>query len=419
MAELYRNNRTFFSIHDETWTALALWAIIGLPGINYNINRIFNVILENPVTWDSLIVGLISAVFILLGTVTALKKLQRREFLLIVFIEMAWFLSYILNEDCRRLLSGSFFAAVFVYGPCGIVCISHFKDWKKFQTVGIPFVVLGLVTFFITSYMNVNGEIQSFIAIEYMAFSYHNLIYVIAAFWIAIHRKNALFWLIAPISLIVLMITGSRGAFLCVLVYLLLELLLSKKTHIAVKLLFIVVAALIFFNMEFIMLEIDTALKEYGYHSRTVEKFFEGTLQEDSGRGEIFKHSWQILWERPVTGYGMAGSMPVLFERINGIKAMGTQGTYSHNLFIELLMHFGVFLGGFICIWIVYHLVCAFFRSRNKNTYNILFLFAALVLPKLMVTGTYLTESNFFIFLGLLLNLNYENDYDELPQATE
>ncbi len=418
MAELYREKRTFFGVHDETWTALALWAIIGLRGISYNVNRIFNTVLENPVVWDSAIIGILTAFFMLLGTATALKKLQRREFLLVVFITMAWFLSYILNEDCRRLLSGSFFSPVLIYGSCGIICISHFTDWKKFQSVSMPFTMLGLLTFFILSYLNINGDITDQMGIGYMSFSYNNLVFVISAFWLAIHKKNIMFWGIAPVAMVILMVTGSRGALLCVLVYLLLELMLSKNTNIAVKLLFFVIAALVFFNIEFIMGKIATVLDEYGYHSRTVEKFFEGTLQDDSGRGDILKCSWEVVLENPIFGYGMAGSMPMLFEKINGIKPIGTQGTYAHNLFMDLLMHFGIFLGGFICIWLIYHLIKAYLKSRSKKVYNILFVFASLTLPKLMITGTYLYDPEFFILLGLILNLSYEN-YDELPKATE
>lgn len=413
MAELYRTNRTFFGVHDDTWTALAIWAIIGLKGITYNVNRIINVILNASVAWDSAILGMFSALFILLGTVAALKKMQRREFLLIVFIGMSWFLSFVLNEDARTLLSGSFFSPVLIYGFCGIICISHFTDWKKFQTISVPFTILGLITFFVLSFLNINGDITDQRELGYMSFSYQNLPFVISAFWLAIHRKSIGFWIIAPISMIVLLVTGSRGAFLCVLVYLLLELVLSKKTHIAIKIICFLLAFLVFFNIEPLMVELDGVLKGYGYHSRTVEKFFEGTFQDDSGRGDVFKYSWEIVLEHPIFGCGMAGSMPLLYEKVNGIRPIGAQGAYSHNLFIELFMHYGIFLGAFICIWILYHIFRAFIRSRNKNVYNILFVFFSLTIPKLMITSTYLSEPEFFILLGLMLNLSYEN-YDEL-----
>ena len=74
MATLYRDNRTFFGIEDETWITLAIWAIIAMDGISYNVNRIFNFYIEKSVIWDSAIFTTLSVIFILLGTASAIKK---------------------------------------------------------------------------------------------------------------------------------------------------------------------------------------------------------------------------------------------------------------------------------------------------------------------------------------------------------
>ena len=403
MSSLYRDNRTFFGVKDDIWTALAIWAIIGLRGISGNINRILFYITDIPISVDSVILYGITYCLILLGTAAALKKLERREFLLLGTVIFLWFLSFLLSEDARRMLKGTYFSSVLIYGGCGIICISHFKNWEMFIKISVPFTIIGLFTFFLLAGLSISGIAFT----GYMNFSYENLVFVISAFWIAIHKRNLLMWIAAPVGVIILIFTGCRGAVLCVFVYIILEFLLSKNIHIVSKVLFFSVLTLIFFNLENLMMGLDRYIKQFGYSSRTIEMFFEGTLQDDSGRTTIFEYAWELIKEKPVLGYGMAGSAVPLFEKIEGFTPTGGQGAYSHNLFLELMLHFGVFLGGSICVWLIVYTVRAYIKCKKTHSYNIIFLFFSITIPKLMVSSIYLAEPEFFVFLGLILNLCY------------
>ena len=404
MSRLSVSNRTFFGIEDDTWTALAIWAIIGLRGISGNINRILFYVFEEQISIDTILMGMIMVVFIFLGTMVAMKKLERRDFLLVMTITVLWFLSFLLSEDARRMLKGTYFSSVLIYGGCGIICISHFKDWDKFIKISLPFTIIGLTTFFLLAGLSISGIAFT----GYMNFSYENLVFVISAFWIAIHKRNLLMWIAAPVGVIILIFTGCRGAVLCVFVYIILEFLLSKNIHIVSKVLFFSVLTLIFFNLENLMMGLDRYIKQFGYSSRTIEMFFEGTLQDDSGRTTIFEYAWELIKEKPVLGYGMAGSSVPLFEKIEGFTPTGGQGAYSHNLFLELMLHFGIFLGGSICVWLIVYTVRAYIKCKKTHSYNIIFLFFSITIPKLMLSSIYLSEPEFFVFLGLILNLCYE-----------
>ena len=401
MSNLPRDNKTFFGIEDDTWTALAIWAIIGLRGFNANINHLMYYFIDKLVSWDSFIVVSIISCFMVIGTATAIKKMKRRETLLVGLVVLLYFLSFLLSENARRILKGTYFSTVIIYGVCGIICISRFTNWEKFIKVSMPMTIIGNISFFTLAILALSGKL----VVGYMNFSYYNLIFVISSLWLAIHKKNIIMWIAGIAGVIILIFTGCRGALMCALIYVLLEFLLSKKMKPLAKVGFFAAITLLYFNLENIMLWLDGNIKELGYSSRTIDKFFEGTLQDDSGREMIFGHAMDLARERPLLGYGMGGSSIPLFERVNGYAAEIGQGVYSHNLFIELILHFGFFLGGAMCICLIIYTIRAFIKGRTANNYNVIFLMFSLTIPKLMISSVYLAEPDFFVFLGLLLNL--------------
>lgn len=402
MASLYRDDRTFFGVKDDTWTALALWAIMSYTGIISGINRLINLWTERPTSIDTLIVAAIFSILVMLGTLTAVKKMQRKEFLLAVLVVAAWIISFLLDENARSLLKLYYFKPVLLDGVCGIICISRFRDWEKFRRIGYFFVIFGLTLFLVNAGYIVDSKINE----NYMSFSYNYLTFVIACYWMAIHKNNIFLWVLAVLSTFVIVIAGCRGAIVCVGVYIFCELLLNKKVHKILKALIILALVLVFFNLENIMVNLDDMLSEYGYESRTIELFFEGDMQNDSGRSKYSDAAVKVIENNPILGCGMAGSSYHLFVALHDMKPVGIVRQYSHNLFLDIYMDYGILLGTVLIIWLLIQLVLAYIRSRGTYSQTVLFMLMAAILPKLMLSSTYVGEPLFFMLLGLLININ-------------
>ncbi len=405
MAELYRDNRTFFSLEDDTWIALAIWAILTQIGILNSINGIVEAFVDNHIWWDTALVRGVYAIFIVIGTMAAIKRMERRVFILVVLVAFLWFISFLTNENARMLLKIYYFESVMVYGLCGIICIGHFNNWDKFIKVGRYFILLGFLLFVPLTFLIINGQSEQ----NYMSFSYNNIVFVVGAFWLGIRRKNILMFIFAGIGTILIVIGGCRGAVICILSYVIMEFILNKKIHIAAKIAFVIAVIAIYLNLERLIIELDAILKNFDYDSRTVELFLEGKIESDSGRSNTFNAAIQVIKDSPIIGRGMAGGSRFLIKQMYGVEPYLLQHGYSHNLFLELWMEYGVILGTFFIGWIIVNIITGFLKNRKTGNDCMLYFLMAITLPKLMVTGTYLGETPFFILLALLVNLNCYN----------
>ncbi len=402
MAELYRDNRTFFGVEDDTWIALAIWAILTQIGFLNLINGLVESITIKNIWWDTAIVRAIFLAFILVGTMSAIKRMERRIFILIVLVVFFWIISFSTNENARQLLKLYYFESVMVYGVCGMLCMGHFNNWERFIKIGRYFIFLGLVLFIPLTIQIVNGNSEQ----NYMSFSYNCIVFVVGAWWVGIRRKNILMFVLGGLSTIMIVIGGCRGAVVCIAAYVVMEFVLNKKIHIAAKIAFVLAVIALYLNLENLVLGLDRILRNFDYNSRTVKMFLEGTLESDSGRSRIFDSAMEIIKNSPVIGRGMAGASRFLFLELYEVEPYLIQHIYSHNLFLEMWMEYGVILGTFFIGWIFTNIITACLKNRHSGKDCMLYFLVAITLPKLMVTSTYISETPFFVLLALLVNLN-------------
>lgn len=400
VASLYRENKTFFNVEDDTWTTLALWTILCYQGLLDTVNRLINFILNKEVIWDTAILGGVASIFIILGTVSAIKKSNRREWVLIGILVILWTLNFFINDKSRMVFQMYYFKPVMIDGVCGIICIANYSNWEKFKKIGSWFVIPGSVLFFIVTILNISGDID----VGYMATSYNVLPIVVGVFWLAINRKNIILWFFAIVGTIAILLTGCRGAFVCICVYFTLEIIFNKKIKWFMKVVFLIAIVLLVGNLNNIMTGLDSYLKAYDYESRTIGKFIEGTIEDDSGRSTIKQEALEVINEHLIFGCGMGGSSYYLFEKMMGITPTGMQHTYAHNLFLDLWMDFGVFMGSGISILLFLGIIIAYVKKRKFGELGILFFFVSIIIPKLLLSSNYLKESSFFLLIGLLFN---------------
>lgn len=87
--------------------------------------------------------------------------------------------------------------------------------------------------------------------------------------------------------------------------------------------------------------------------------------------------------------------------------------TYPHNLFLEFWFSFGYALGSFLLIGFFMMAFLSFRRGNHLQRGFLLLLFCA-VIVKLLMSGTFITDALFYLYLGYMIRIiNQEsNKYD-------
>lgn len=133
-------------------------------------------------------------------------------------------------------------------------------------------------------------------------------------------------------------------------------------------------------------------------NSRTMFLLREGELiSHDSGREEnVYSVVLPKIMESPIVGWGLGGDRYFL------------DGSYSHNIFIEVFIHYGIFVGTALFLWLLFYCIRMFFSSRTKHIPGEREMFVMMFLygfVPMLVSGSYLTNFSFAIFIGYLISL--------------
>lgn len=140
--------------------------------------------------------------------------------------------------------------------------------------------------------------------------------------------------------------------------------------------------------------------------SRTMLLLQEGALlSHDSGREEnMYSVVTPRIMERPITGWGIGADRSFL------------DGAYSHNIFLEVYVHYGIFLGTFLFLFFFVYCLRTFFSPSmrkipgEREMFVMMFLYG--FIPKL-VSGSYLIDFSFAIFIGYLISLKRHQQYTQ------
>lgn len=218
-----------------------------------------------------------------------------------------------------------------------------------------------------------------------------------------------------PVKLFVLVVgvlyvlmLGNRGSVICLLTMFLIMLIYQTSTmRLSRRLLILVIFSVVIGIMAFTNLYRQLLLGLYAYAqskglSTRVFLFFLGddsSINFDSGRSDILKMLWNKVVENPF-GYGLAS------DRYLG------NGLYAHNVFLEIVVDFGLFIGGVIVIVLMYNIIRAIIRSKHCwSVRTILYVLLCCGFVKLFISGSYLTEPYFFALIGTIVAINqyYKN----------
>lgn len=166
--------------------------------------------------------------------------------------------------------------------------------------------------------------------------------------------------------------------------------------------------------LDSLLLLMNDLFSVLGVDSRTISAI-QGTglesLSYANGRIEILEASIELIKANPF-GYGFLGERAPLN---NAIWWFTTNG-YSHNIFVELVLQFGVVIGTFLGIVLVVTSIRIIRIGKFQLPYNGLFLVYLSYNLNLLVSRSYSTSFQFWAMLSLMYMIIKQDSYDDNKQ---
>lgn len=239
----------------------------------------------------------------------------------------------------------------------------------------VSWVVVGLTLLYVASLLR---GVFDFAGYD-MSFSYALLLPSIV-----LYAKKT--WLSVPAAfllIIIVLVIGSRGVVVAFFLYILYDAFFDDhRVLVPLGIVLGIVIVLIPIFMSF--------LEDFGISSRTLELLLMGEGGNLSNREDLYELAWNELQKSLVFGLGIYGDRPF------------TGGFYCHNFFLEICVHFGMIFGPLILVLFIGLFGLVWYKLDQKNRAILVRYFCAGFVP-LIVSGSYLSENSFGIFVGVFL----------------
>ena len=228
-----------------------------------------------------------------------------------------------------------------------------------------------------------------------MELEYSILPHVLMVSWRALKRFVLLN--IAPmlLGLMLLLSFGTRGPVICAIVFIAIYLLFIRPSKYQKTMRIITVACAVYAMsfLEQFMTFMQLMTFQLGMSTRIFDKYFEGELEDSSGRDYIRETLLRELSiDNSLFGHGVLGSYPYV-------------NTYPHNIVLEFLFSFGWVWGIAILFCIVYIIAKMLINTHQCEinvTFGIILVIASIL--KLCFSSTFVDDALFFMLLGYCVN---------------
>ena len=376
---------------------LSLAVLLLTPPINYYLNTILQYGLGLPSI--SKYVYIIIALFGL-HSYRYFNKLDRTSFLLFFFLVLGFLIAAIIG-GFELLISSDYnplespFLQVFLYCVPLYILTKTCVDFQKTLDYLFYFAFFNLILFIPSYYYS--QLYLSALNVDYMSISYNVLVALCICIGVSWNKRKLFPAIIAIVSLLLLIVVGSRGASFSALMYILLLLIvkyMDGEKKMVLTVLFITILLTVSLGGYYIS-EISSLIDSGDLFSRNLNKLDDDSFFSHDDRDEI-KQVIEVGLDKNFFGYGLLGDR-IIFQNEH------FKGVYAHNILLEMRADFGIIIGPVLFAIFFIKLVLSFFRLRGcKRDFLIMIIPAGFI--KLWFSGSYLVSPEFFVLLALLID---------------
>lgn len=383
------------------------------------INAVFSVYIRRIGTFNLFLTyGLLAASFMLERKVTIQSRVFIRLSVFVLFIGAYFLLTILMHPEYENVLFGPFNIINNIIFPMSAFWTVFFftKDSDN-QLFLVTLFLVALVRCVLLSMQarevmttgfwslketDLQGTINDVLHTYNITWAY-KLYTTTVTFLVMFYRsrKKVLF---VPIifSQIMILLYGSRGAFFMFFVFwpLCAVFCVPDKYYgrrMAI-LLFLALLLIVFIASGMGTRLLIGLIEQTGITSRTVTMFLSGEISSDSGRSQIYAKAIEMLQDVHPFGYGIYGDR----YHILTIGYIATNGYgYCHNVFLELLITFGLF-GLILLIAGTRRLIQEFFSNQDFDQ-KCLYLICFGCILNLVLSSSYWYQYYFWAMVGMML----------------
>jgi len=129
----------------------------------------------------------------------------------------------------------------------------------------------------------------------------------------------------------------------------------------------------------------------------------EGTFFQDIERNLITEHSITLIKKHLLIGVGIGKDRILIADKMQRDVLTQAAGLYPHNILLEVLLHFGIFIGGWILIYLLKIIYTTIFKNINRDATDVVCIFVSIGFVPLLVSGSYVESPLFYILVGICL----------------
>lgn len=197
------------------------------------------------------------------------------------------------------------------------------------------------------------------------------------------------------IGITMIVLGGSRGPLLCIAIFVAVYLIMRiADEKLIIKLVMAAVIGIlgliVYSNFNHIINIITNIMEQIGFTSRTLMMLLEGNVADDNGRQRIWNAAIQMIKDNPL-GYGALGTRHIIYN----YHDVG----HCHQIFLEILVDFGVIIGGILILFFLINTFRIFTLNTIGKWRNVFLIFFARAF-QLMLSGTYWHVASFWGCLG-------------------
>ena len=316
------------------------------------------------------------------------------------FIRSNYGLERVLRPDCA-IYAFLFFSLV--DNPEDVL-----ESIKAYAAVDLVFLVLvELLPAINRGYWLDVGPYGEEIELPYsLSFGYSMLFPTITFIYFAITGKSFKYALLSILGLVCIFTQGNRGAILMIIIFLGLMYIRNIKDSknelrkiLKGAILILLILIFICFN-ESILESVINLLESFGVTSRNFEMISSGTFTNDNGRMIIWGTVFNAILDNPIFGYGIYGDRPFVLP----FHYVG----YSHNIFLELLISFGLI--GVICSYMLIKFAYKMILFCKSKEWRDIFIILFSVSCQLLISMSFWYVFEFWAALAIVYKckrLNY------------
>ena len=230
-------------------------------------------------------------------------------------------------------------------------------------------------------------------SMDIMGFAYYSmptLLIIVYNYFKDKRLSNLLFLVLGALYLL---ICGTRGPILCLLVFGIFCVIMEIKNGSSIKKLWIVfllvVAIVILINMRSIVLMLYPIFQRNGFSTRFFSTIInEGSLGGLNGRENIYETMMRHINSHAVMGGGF-------MEERTALRG------YAHNLALETLNSFGIPIGSVLLIALLCLIIYSFVKTKSTAYKYYIAAYACIPFVKLMFSSSFLQEPSLYILIGI------------------